>query len=172
MHIGGHGKNADFAEGVKAMWDAIKEVRKQHAKPVDPSQAVFLILPGSTKLRHLKVFWEPREQSQRRSMLKFTFERSATVHGTEFGAPMGLSTWAAFSGNKEHAVVDGDFAMTADEVQAVMHACEANIHIIWVHNHMVGETPPYYFFTLLGQRRSRKTGARNTLSVKSTEIHR
>ncbi|MBJ7268027.1 MULTISPECIES: DUF1259 domain-containing protein [Idiomarina] len=152
MHIGGHGKNlAKLAEGVKAMWDAIKEVRKQHAKPVDRFPGSVPDITGEYKTEALEGILGA-EGSLNGEVLKFTFERSATMHGTEFGAPMGLSTWAAFSGNKEHAVVDGDFAMTADEVQAVMHALrEANIHIVALHNHMVGETPPYYFLHYWGK---------------------
>ena len=35
---------------------------------------------------------------------------------------MGLTTWAAFSGSDELAAVDGDFIMTAEEVQPVLLA--------------------------------------------------
>ena len=36
--------------------------------------------------------------------------------------------------------------MTADEVQPVLRALRrANIHVVALHNHMVGETPAYYF---------------------------
>jgi hypothetical protein len=84
-------------------------------------------------------------------VLKYTFERIGRMHGAEFGASMGLSTWAAFSGGADHAVVDGDFAMTAGEVQPVMHALrEAGIHIVALHNHMIGEEPPYYFLHYWG----------------------
>jgi len=59
---------------------------------------------------------------------------------------MGLSTWAAFSGSNERAAVDGDFIMTAEEVQPVLRALrEADIHIVALHNHMIGEEPAFYF---------------------------
>ena len=35
---------------------------------------------------------------------------------------MGLTTWAAFTGTDELAAVDGDFIMTAEEVQADLKA--------------------------------------------------
>jgi hypothetical protein len=83
---------------------------------------------------------------------KFSFGRQASMHGTEFGASMGLSTWAAFSGNADYAVVDGDFAMTADEVQSVMRALRrTGIHIVALHNHMIGEKPSYYFLHYWGK---------------------
>lgn len=47
---------------------------------------------------------------------------------------MGLTTWAAFSGSDELAAVDGDFIMTAEEVQPVLRALrKANIHIVALH---------------------------------------
>jgi hypothetical protein len=59
---------------------------------------------------------------------------------------MGLTTWVAFTGSDARAAIDGDFAMTADEVQPVLRALRgANIHVVALHNHMVGETPAYYF---------------------------
>lgn len=65
---------------------------------------------------------------------------------------MGLSTWAAFSGSDDAAVVGGDFAMTADEVQPVLRALrDGGINIVAVHNHMIGETPAYYFVHFWGK---------------------
>ena len=59
---------------------------------------------------------------------------------------MGLGTWAAFSGRDELAAVDGDFIMTADEVQPVLQALrKAGIHVVALHNHMIGEDPAFYF---------------------------
>jgi hypothetical protein len=59
---------------------------------------------------------------------------------------MGLTTWMAFAGTDESAVVDGDFAMTAEEVQPVLKALRAaNINIVALHGHMVGEKPTIYF---------------------------
>jgi hypothetical protein len=152
MHIGGHGDSAKaLAEGVKAIWDAIKAVRKESPKPAErfageppkitgqyPTQALEEVLGAKGSLNG--------------QVLKFTFGRSAKMHGVPFGASMGLATWAAFSGNAKQAVVDGDFAMTAEEIQPVMHALrKADIHTVALHNHMVGETPAYYFLHYWGK---------------------
>lgn len=152
MHIGGRGKSAEtLAKGVKALWDAIKAVRAEKPVPAgrfagEPPEitgeydraALEKILGGEGKLNG--------------EVLKFSFGRSASMHGASFGASMGLATWAAFSGNADRAVVDGDFAMTGDEVQAVMHALrDAGIHIVALHNHMIGETPSYYFLHYWGK---------------------
>jgi len=65
---------------------------------------------------------------------------------------MGLTTWAAFSGSDDLAAVDGDFIMTAAEVQPVLRALRKNeIHIVALHNHMVGEEPAFYFTHFWGK---------------------
>jgi hypothetical protein len=59
---------------------------------------------------------------------------------------MGLGTWAAFSGTDGLAAVDGDFIMTASEVQPVLRALrKAGIHVVALHNHMIGGDPMFYF---------------------------
>lgn len=152
MHIGGHGQNAEaLAEGVKAMWDAIKAVRKERPVPAERFPGEPPKVTGDYYVGALQSILGV-EPARNGDVLKFTFERIASMHGVSFGASMGLSTWAAFSGNRKHVVVDGDFAMTADEVQPVMHALrDAGIHIVALHNHMIGETPPYYFLHYWGK---------------------
>jgi hypothetical protein len=68
------------------------------------------------------------------------------MHGVRVAGSMGLTTWAAFSGGGELAAVDGDFIMTGAEVQPVLRALrKAGIHVVAIHNHMVGEQPAFYF---------------------------
>ena len=151
MHIGGHAEEAfALATGVRAMWDAIRQVREARRIPGERTSSKLPEITGKYDQGALEsIFGE--EGSLSGSVLKFTFGRSAEMHGAEFGASMGLSTWAAFSGNAEHAVVDGDFAMTGDEVQSVMRALRnAGIHIVALHNHMIGESPGYYFLHYWG----------------------
>jgi hypothetical protein len=65
---------------------------------------------------------------------------------------MGLTTWAASSGSDDLAAVDGDFIMTAAEVQPVLRALrKGGVHVFALHNHMVGEQPPYYFTHFWGK---------------------
>ena len=151
MHIGGHAEDAAaMATGVRAMWDAIRQVREARRIPGDRTSSNSPEITGKYDQATLDSILG-QEGSLNGSVLKFTFGRAAEMHGAEFGASMGLSTWAAFSGNPSHAVVDGDFAMTADEVQPVMRALrDAGIHIVALHNHMIGESPAYYFLHYWG----------------------
>jgi hypothetical protein len=73
---------------------------------------------------------------------------------------MGLTTWAAFSGSDDSAAVDGDFIMTAEEVQPVLHALrKSKIHIVALHNHMIGEQPAFYFTHFWGKGPVRELAA-------------
>lgn len=150
MHIGGTGDEASLAAGVRAMWDAAKAVRRRHpeprsavsererapSQPIDPD-SLRAILPG--------------EPSVNGGVVKFTFGRTATMRGVNLGASMGVATWAAFSGGQKHATVDGDFAMTAEEVQPIMRSLRRHdIQIVALHNHMIGEDTPMYFLHFWG----------------------
>jgi hypothetical protein len=65
---------------------------------------------------------------------------------------MGVNTWAAFAGNDDHAVVDGDFAVTEGELQPVLKSLRhAGIHVVAIHHHMTGETPRILFLHYWGR---------------------
>jgi hypothetical protein len=85
-------------------------------------------------------------------MVKVVIGRSARMHGTPVGNEMGVNTWAAFAGSDERAVVDGDFAMHEDELQAVLKAMRgAGINIVAIHQHMTHEVPRYLFLHYWGK---------------------
>ena len=93
------------------------------------------------------------------------------MHGVKVGGSMGLTTWAAFVGGSKHTNVDGDFIMAADEVQPVLRALrKAGIHIVALHNHMVGEQPAYYFTHFWGKGPARELaqGLRSALDVQKS----
>src|SRR5262249_58458012 len=85
-------------------------------------------------------------------VVKVTIGREGTMHGIKVAGSMGLTTWAAFSGSDDLAVVDGDFIMTASEVQPVLRTLrKGGIHIVALHNHMIGEQPAFYFTHFWGK---------------------
>lgn len=150
MHIGGTGDPEDLARGVRAMWDAVKAVRAKSAKPATgfPGSAPAVSSVSGEPLA--KIFGT--EPALNGGMVKFSFGHQASMHGTSFSGAMGLSTWAAFTGNDESAVAGGDFAMTAKEVQPVLRALrKSGINIVTLHNHMIGETPAYFFVHFWGK---------------------
>jgi hypothetical protein len=75
------------------------------------------------------------------------------MHGTAVvGNEMGVNTWAAFAGDDEHAVVDGDFAMRESELHAVLRSMRASgINIVAIHQHMTIEEPRIMFLHYWGK---------------------
>ena len=95
------------------------------------------------------------------------------VDGLAFRPAMGLKTWAAFQATPHGtrlmgdtvvfedevnaaldalAAVAGDIAMTAREVQPVLKALRGGgIHIVALHNHMLGESPAIFFTHFWGK---------------------
>ncbi len=78
-----------------------------------------------------------------------------TMAGHPLGNAMGVNTWAAFAGSDERAVVDGDFVMSEEELQPVLKALrKADIHVVAIHQHMVGESPRMMFLHYWGVGRT------------------
>jgi hypothetical protein len=150
MHLGGRGDSEKLAAGIKAVWDAIKQVRKEDPQPAKrfPGE---MVRPGKVTAAPLEKILGHKGEAQD-GMVKFTVGREGTMHGVKVAGSMGLTTWAAFSGGDELAAVDGDFIMTAAEVQPVLRALrKAGIHIVALHNHMAGEQPAFYFTHFWGK---------------------
>ncbi len=150
MHIGGHGKPEKLAAGVKAVWDAIKAVRKNSAQPAQGFGGA-AVADGKLDAAPLEKVLGAKSDSKD-GIVKFTIARNGTMHGVKVGGSMGLTTWAAFMGSDAAAAVDGDFIMGASEIQTVLRALRgANINIVALHNHMVGESPAVYFTHFWGK---------------------
>jgi hypothetical protein len=155
MHIGGMGEPEKLAAGVKAVWDAIKRVRSGHPTPGDRFEGRSPEA-GSIDARAIEEALGQKSQTQD-GVVKVTIGRGGEMHGVRVAGSMGLTTWAAFSGSDELAAVDGDFIMTAGEVQAVLKALRSSgIHIVALHNHMVGERPAFYFTHFWGKGPARE----------------
>jgi hypothetical protein len=150
MHIAGEGAPQALATDVKAVWDAIKAVRMARAQPADGFGGA-VPAPGSLDAKALaKLVGHQAEVNG--GVVKITVGRSGQMHGENVGASMGLTTWAAFSGSDALASMDGDFIMTAAEVQPVLHALRhAGVHVVALHNHMMDETPHFYFTHFWGK---------------------
>ncbi len=65
---------------------------------------------------------------------------------------MGVNTWVAFAGSDNNAVVDGDFAVTEDQLQPVLSSLlKDKINIVAIHQHMAHEEPRILFFHYWGK---------------------
>jgi hypothetical protein len=150
MHIGGQGDPESLASAVKSVWDAIKKVRSEHATPAK-GFAGEIPKEGKIDAEAIEKLLGHKSETQQ-GVVKVTIGRDGAMHGLNVGGSMGLTTWAAFSGSDELAAVDGDFIMTGEEVQPVLRALrKAGIHIVALHNHMIGEQPVFYFTHFWGK---------------------
>jgi hypothetical protein len=144
MHLSGEGEAESLAAGVKAVWDSIRAVRSGRPQPATGFGGATPPAGHVDADALTKIVGQPATDSQ--GVAKITIGRTGSMQGMTVGASMGLTTWAAFSGSDALAAMDGDFIMTAEEVQPVLHALRnAGVHIVALHSHMIGERPNFYF---------------------------
>jgi hypothetical protein len=155
MHIGGQGEPEKLAAAVKSVWDAIKKVRTERPKPATRF-AGEVPKEGKIDAEAIEKVVGHKSETQQ-GVVKVTIGREGAMHGVKVGGSMGLTTWAAFSGGDELAAVDGDFIMSAAEVQPVLRTLrKAGIHVVALHNHMIGEQPAFYFTHFWGKGPARE----------------
>ena len=152
MHIGGSGDPEELASAVKGMWDAIKAVREKTPEPASSFPGGAPRKPGPLDKKAIAEAIGHPAADKPGGVVKVVVPREASMHGQSFDSEMGLATWAAFAGSDASASIDGDFAMTAAEVQPVLRALrEHDLHVVALHNHMIDETPAYYFVHYWGK---------------------
>jgi len=155
MHIEGEGAVDKLAGAVRKVYDAAKQVRAASPNPKDSFGAARLPEKSSITAAPLNEIFGAQGESKD-GMVKFTFGRPATMHGVKIGKDMGVNTWAAFAGSDDNAVVDGDFAVTEDELQAVLKSLRKDkINIVAIHQHMTHEEPRIMFFHYWGRGRAK-----------------
>src|SRR5437763_7827910 len=151
MHIEGEGTVDKLATGIRKVYDAAKQIRAANSQPKDSFGAARLPEKSSITAAPLNEIFGAQGESKD-GLVKFTFGRPATMHGTKIGKDMGVNTWAAFAGSDNNAAVDGDFAVTEDELQPVLKALlKDKITVVAIHQHMTHEEPRIMFFHYWGR---------------------
>src|SRR6266446_6219791 len=156
MHIEGEGEVDKLAGAVRKVYDAAKQIRAANPQPKDSFGAARLPEKSSITAALLNdIFGAQGELKD--GMVKFTFGRPATMHGVKIDNTMGVNTWAAFAGSADDAVVDGDFAVTEDELQPVLKSLvKQKIYIVAIHKHMTHEQPRMMLFHYWGRGRAKE----------------
>ena len=151
MHIEGQGTVEQLAGAVRKVYDKIKEIRAANQQPKDSFGATAWPEKSSISAEPLnKIFAMTSEVNN--GMVKFSIGHPATMHGVKIDNAMGVNTWAAFAGSDDAALVDGDFAVTEDELQSVLKSLVKNkIYIVAIHQHMTHEEPRIIFFHYWGR---------------------
>lgn len=147
MHINGLGDETILAAAVGKVFSRIKETstgrRAGTEARIDPAKTT---LEPDRIASILGVKGDLKD-----GVFKVVIGRTTKMHGHEIGSAMGVNTWAAFAGSDDRAVVDGDFAVLGSELQGVLKTLRAaGIHVVAIHNHMVGEEPRIVFLHYWG----------------------
>jgi len=158
MHIEGEGGVDQLAAALRKMYDTIKAIRGPNGKPTESFAAVgqpSLPEKNSISGAPLNEIFDMQGEAKD-GMVKFTIGRPAQMHGTKIDKDMGVNTWAAFAGSDDNAIVDGDFAVTEDELQPVLKSLlKDKINIVAIHQHMTHEEPRIMFFHYWGRGRAK-----------------
>jgi hypothetical protein len=151
MHIEGQGTVDQLAGAVRKVYDKIKEIRAANSQPKDSFGATALPEKSSISAEPLnKIFGISGEVNN--GLVKFSIGHPATMHGVKIDNAMGVNTWMAFAGSDDNALVDGDFAVTEDELQSALKAMRVGeINIVAIHSHMTHEQPRILFFHYWGR---------------------
>jgi len=156
MHIEGEGTVEQLAGAVRKVYDKIKEIRAANPQLKDSFDTTPLPEKSSISAEPLnKLFGMSGEANN--GMLKFSIGHPATMHGVKIDNAMGVNTWMAFAGSDDNAVVDGDFAVTEDQLQSALKAMRiGGINIVAIHSHMTHEQPRILFFHYWGKGPAKK----------------
>ena len=145
MHIGGMGEVSTLASGVRKVYDKIAEVRAADPESQKTFSSAKIVATNSISSEPLEVILHTKGQAKD-GMFKVVIGRPASMHGTPVAKEMGVNTWAAFAGSDDETVVDGDFAMTENELQTVLKSMrKEGINIVAIHQHMTHEEPRILF---------------------------
>jgi hypothetical protein len=151
MHIGGHGGVDKLAPVVQQMAARITEIRA-NAAPAAKFSGSSVPETNAISGPPLEAIFGGVKGEANNGMFKVTIGRKATMHGATVSKQMGVNTWAAFAGSDNAASVDGDFVVTAAELQPVLRSLrKSGINIVAIHSHMTEEQPRYIFLHYWGK---------------------
>ena len=151
MHISGEGTTEQLATAVRKVYDKVKEVRGANPQPRNSFGDAALPAKNAITPEPLNAIFGMTGDVNN-GMVKFTIGRPGKMHGVTVAKDMGVNTWAAFAGTDDNAVIDGDFAVTEDELQAALKALRAkDVNIVAIHSHMTHEEPRILFFHYWGR---------------------
>ena len=152
MHVGGEGATADLARAVRGAFDELAAIWRRTGRPGATFAAPKMAEKSSIDAAAIDAVLATKGQTKD-GMYKAVWGRDVvTSCGCPAGKAMGVTTWSAFAGDADNALVDGDFAVSDAELQPVLKALRAGgINVVAIHHHMSGETPRILFVHYWGR---------------------
>lgn len=147
MHVHGRGDVGELARSYAAALANSKILPKNQPAPGTPTPHAFDTVALDSIVGNKGVTNGPS--------FKYTIGRDdlkIMEMGADMTAAIGLNTWCTFVGTAENAVVAGDVAMLAHEVNPTIRTLrKAGVEICAVHSHMLSEQPRILFLHYLGR---------------------
>ena len=136
---------------MKNVYDKVAEIRTAQPMPQKLFAGGKIASPSTISPEPLETILGVKGQAKD-GMFKIVIGRPASMHGISVGKEMGVNTWAAFAGSNDEAIVDGDFAMTENELQTVLKKMrKEGINVVAIHHHMTQEEPRILFLHYWGK---------------------
>ncbi len=169
VHISGLGQPQALAAKLRQILDKIRTVRSRSPRPASPVESSPTPGKSSITASLLDSILEAHGQTED-GMYKASMGMRGLVHGIPIGKQMGLSTWIAFTGADERAVVDGEIVMTKGQIQSVLRALRtAGINIAALFNTMIEDHPDFFFVRYWGEGRATEL-ARGVRAALETQL--
>src|SRR3989441_12073196 len=94
------------------------------------------------------------KMDEKEGAFKVSYPRNdigSTAAGVKLTPPLGLTAWAAFSGEGAHTMVMGDMVLTEDQVNRAMSvALDNGLEVTALHNHFFWDSPKVMFMHIGG----------------------
>jgi hypothetical protein len=151
LDVSGRGSFQTLAAAFRKGLDEIRRIGEASATLRTKSQYPSVRLDSAIDGRPLDTILSMRGSTVG-GVYKAAIGKRAMIHGELVGREMGMTTWVSFSGADDHAVVQGEFVETADDLQKALKALRARgIYIESVRNHTAGEHPQFIFIRYWGE---------------------
>lgn len=146
LHFEGTGNEKVMARAMGWIYSTVMGLKSSGA----PVQSVKLDIAHSSldQKKMEELLWKGEMQN---GIFKVELARATTLMNQKLGESAGASSWAAFAGNGENVVVNGDIASIEDELPFVLkELLMGNIQVTSIHTHMTQETPKLVFVHFFG----------------------
>jgi hypothetical protein len=145
LDVSGTGTYQDLASGFHNAFDQIRRTRADINRNTARYALPELSLDSAINAKPLNTILSMRG-TVLGGVYRAVIGRRALLYGEPVGREMGISTWIAVSGTDSHAVAQGEFTATSDELHDLLKALRSkDFHVTTVRNHMADEHPQYLF---------------------------
>ena len=151
LNVTGEGEFQGLAGALRKTLDEMRRVRAENGNAPARSGPAAVPLTNAIDPAPVNMILSMRGVATD-GVYRAAIGRVALVNDTPIGREMGMSTTISMFGSNDHAFVDAEMIVHADELQRVLMALRAkNLNITSIRNHLVNEHPQAIFIRVWGQ---------------------